>query len=178
MAASYLGWPIAASYMSPNGGGGRVAGSQPMSTAVCTSPNKQWRSNPIFNLWLRVWDHPISSSASKIYFEEAFVVFLISVLNVSITSNFQHVPHFTANFIIYCTLRVRNQGFAEDHRVFLLWVSQKIAVTFSSLFMETFRWDWLRKFAADWQQWLCAPPPPGPLSPPSFAQYSDLLTKT
>jgi hypothetical protein len=28
----YLGWPIAPSYMSPNAGGGGVAGSQPMST--------------------------------------------------------------------------------------------------------------------------------------------------
>jgi hypothetical protein len=30
----YLGWPIEPSYMSPNAGGGGVAGSQPMSTAV------------------------------------------------------------------------------------------------------------------------------------------------
>ncbi len=35
---------------SPNaGGGGIVAGSQPMSTAVHRSPNKLWRSNSIFN---------------------------------------------------------------------------------------------------------------------------------
>jgi hypothetical protein len=32
----YLGWPIGASYMSPNAGG--VAGSQPMSTAVHMKP--------------------------------------------------------------------------------------------------------------------------------------------
>jgi hypothetical protein len=38
--------------MSPNaGGGGGVAGSQPMSTAVHRSPNKLWRSNSIFNLF-------------------------------------------------------------------------------------------------------------------------------
>jgi hypothetical protein len=38
--------------MSPNAGGkGVVAGSQPMNTAVVhRSPNKLWRSNPIFNL--------------------------------------------------------------------------------------------------------------------------------
>jgi hypothetical protein len=35
------------------GGEGGVAGSQPMSTAVHGSPNKPWRSNSIFNLWLR-----------------------------------------------------------------------------------------------------------------------------
>jgi hypothetical protein len=49
----YRGWPIAPSYMSPNAGGvGGVAGFQPMSTAVHRSPNKLWRSNSIFNLWL------------------------------------------------------------------------------------------------------------------------------
>jgi hypothetical protein len=47
-----LCWPIARSYMSPNAGGGGVAGSQPMSTAVHRSPNKLWRSNAIFNLWM------------------------------------------------------------------------------------------------------------------------------
>jgi hypothetical protein len=37
--------------MSPNcGGRGRVAGSQPMNTAVYRCPNKLWRSNSIFNL--------------------------------------------------------------------------------------------------------------------------------
>ncbi len=36
------------------GGRGGVAGSQPMSTAVQKSPNKLWRSNSIFNLWLTV----------------------------------------------------------------------------------------------------------------------------
>ncbi len=37
----------------PNAGGwGGVAGSQPMTTAVHRSPNKLWRSNSIFNLWL------------------------------------------------------------------------------------------------------------------------------
>jgi hypothetical protein len=37
--------------MSPNaGGGGGVAGSQPMSTAVHRSPNKLFRSNSTFNL--------------------------------------------------------------------------------------------------------------------------------
>jgi hypothetical protein len=49
--------PIAPSHFSPNaGGGGRggVAGSQPMSTAVHSSPNKLWRSNSILNLWFRV----------------------------------------------------------------------------------------------------------------------------
>jgi hypothetical protein len=35
----YLGWPIAPSYMSPNaGGGGCLAGSQPMNTAVHMEP--------------------------------------------------------------------------------------------------------------------------------------------
>ncbi len=33
-------------------GGGGVAGSQPMSTPVHRSPNKLWRTNSIFNLWL------------------------------------------------------------------------------------------------------------------------------
>ncbi len=33
----YLFWPISPSYTSPNAGIGRVAGSQPMSTAICTS---------------------------------------------------------------------------------------------------------------------------------------------
>ncbi len=32
-------------------GGGEVAGSQPMSTAVHRSPNKLWSSNSIYNLW-------------------------------------------------------------------------------------------------------------------------------
>jgi hypothetical protein len=37
--------------MSPDaGGGGEVAGSQPMSTAVHRSPIKLWRSNSIFKL--------------------------------------------------------------------------------------------------------------------------------
>ncbi len=48
----YLGWPIAPSYMSQNAGGGGVAGSQLMSTAVHRSPNKLWRSNSIFKLWV------------------------------------------------------------------------------------------------------------------------------
>ncbi len=44
----YLCWPIAPSCMSPNAGGrGRVARSEPMSTAVHRSPNKLWRSNYI-----------------------------------------------------------------------------------------------------------------------------------
>jgi hypothetical protein len=47
----YLCWPIAPSYMSPNAGGGGVAGSQPMSAAVHRSQNKLWRSNYIFNLF-------------------------------------------------------------------------------------------------------------------------------
>ncbi len=46
----YLGWPIAPSYMSPMGGGG-VAESQPMSTAVRGRSTKLWRSNSIFDLW-------------------------------------------------------------------------------------------------------------------------------
>jgi hypothetical protein len=52
----YLGWPIAPSYMSPNAGegGAEDAGYQSMSTAVQRSPNKLWRSNSIFNLWLRL----------------------------------------------------------------------------------------------------------------------------
>ncbi len=50
--AVYLGWPIPPSYMSPNAGG-VVAGSQPTWVQLCTwSPNKHWRSNSIFNLWL------------------------------------------------------------------------------------------------------------------------------
>ncbi len=43
--------------MSPNAGGrggGGVAGSQPMSTAVHRSPNKLWRYNSIFNLCLDI----------------------------------------------------------------------------------------------------------------------------
>jgi hypothetical protein len=36
---------------------GGVAGSQLMSTAVHRSPNKLWRSNSIFNLWLAPADH-------------------------------------------------------------------------------------------------------------------------
>ncbi len=51
-----LGWPIAPSYMSPNAGGGGVAGPQPMSIAVYRSPNKLWRSKSIFNLWDPVSD--------------------------------------------------------------------------------------------------------------------------
>ncbi len=47
----YLGWPIAPSCTSPNaGGGGAVAGSQPMSTPVNRSPNRLWGYNSIFNL--------------------------------------------------------------------------------------------------------------------------------
>ncbi len=45
---------MASLYMSPNAGGmggGGVAGSQPISTAVHNSTNKLWRSNSIFNLW-------------------------------------------------------------------------------------------------------------------------------
>ncbi len=34
------------------GGRGGLAGSQPMSTAVHRSPNKLWRSNSVFNLWV------------------------------------------------------------------------------------------------------------------------------
>ncbi len=49
----FLCWPIAPSYMSPSARGGGVAGSQPISTAVHRSPNKLWRSNSIFNLWLQ-----------------------------------------------------------------------------------------------------------------------------
>ncbi len=44
----YLGWPRASSYISPNGGGGGVAGSRSMNSAVhhCTwSPKKLLRSN-------------------------------------------------------------------------------------------------------------------------------------
>ncbi len=61
----YLGWPMAPAYMSPNAGGeGGIAGSQPMSSiwALCAqlysvqlytwSPNKLWRYNSIFDLWL------------------------------------------------------------------------------------------------------------------------------
>ncbi len=50
-----LGCPIAPSYMSPNarGGGGGVAGPQPMSTTIHRSPNKLWRSKcraaPLFS---------------------------------------------------------------------------------------------------------------------------------
>jgi hypothetical protein len=42
--------------MRGGGGWGEVAGSQPMSTAVTVhrSPNKLWRSNSIFNLWVKV----------------------------------------------------------------------------------------------------------------------------
>ncbi len=43
--SSIVAWPIALSYMSPNeGGGGKVALSHPMSTAVHLSLNKLWRS--------------------------------------------------------------------------------------------------------------------------------------
>jgi hypothetical protein len=38
------------------GGGGGVAGSQPMSTAVHMGPNKLRRSNAIFNLWMSLRD--------------------------------------------------------------------------------------------------------------------------
>jgi hypothetical protein len=50
----YLGWPIADPpiWAQMRGGGGGVVGSQPMSTA---SPNKLWRSNTIFILY--VWDY-------------------------------------------------------------------------------------------------------------------------
>jgi hypothetical protein len=42
--------------MSPRTGGrgGGVARSQPISTDVQMEPSKLWRSNSIFNLWLRV----------------------------------------------------------------------------------------------------------------------------
>ncbi len=49
----YLVWPIGAIVYEPKcGGKGGVAGPQPMSTAVHRSPNKLWRSNSIFNLWV------------------------------------------------------------------------------------------------------------------------------
>jgi hypothetical protein len=38
------------------GGGGGVAGSQPMSTAVHMGPKKLRRSNAIFNLWMSLRD--------------------------------------------------------------------------------------------------------------------------
>jgi hypothetical protein len=45
---------IAPAYMSADaGGGGKLRGSYPMSTAVQRSPNKLWRSNCIFNLWYK-----------------------------------------------------------------------------------------------------------------------------
>jgi hypothetical protein len=39
----------------PKYGGGGVAGSQPMSTAVHRSPKQLWRSNSIFNLCLQIF---------------------------------------------------------------------------------------------------------------------------
>ncbi len=46
----YLGWPMAPSYMSPNA---REWGSCGFK-AVHRSPNNFWRSNSIFNIWVRV----------------------------------------------------------------------------------------------------------------------------
>ncbi len=46
----YIGWSIAPLYMSPIAGGGGVAGSQPMSTAVNRSPNKLGTFYSIYNL--------------------------------------------------------------------------------------------------------------------------------
>jgi hypothetical protein len=43
----------------PKCGGGGVAESQPLSTAVHRSPNKLWRSNSIFNLWHRSFIRPL-----------------------------------------------------------------------------------------------------------------------
>ncbi len=54
----YLGWLISPLYMSPNArrvGGGGVAGSQPMSTAVHRSPNKLWRSPYLTYGWPKHW---------------------------------------------------------------------------------------------------------------------------
>jgi hypothetical protein len=49
----YLGRPIAPSYMSPNGGGGGVAWSQPMSTAVHIEPKINFGNiTSLFNLWV------------------------------------------------------------------------------------------------------------------------------
>ncbi len=53
-----------------------IAGSQPMSTAVNSSPNKFWRSNSIFNQWKRhsgqvrvcstPWDRPLAMMAANV----------------------------------------------------------------------------------------------------------------
>jgi hypothetical protein len=46
-----LGWPLAPSYVSQNAGGGGWAA---MSIAVHRGTSKLWRSNSIFNLWVRL----------------------------------------------------------------------------------------------------------------------------
>ncbi len=49
----YLGWPIAPSYMSPNAGGGKEWPGFSQRVQLYTwSPNKLWRSNSIFNLYM------------------------------------------------------------------------------------------------------------------------------
>ncbi len=58
----YLGWPIAPSYLSPNAGGGGVAGSQPMITAVHRSTNKLCRSNYILKNCKSFFHHIIGAT--------------------------------------------------------------------------------------------------------------------
>jgi hypothetical protein len=58
-------------------GGGGVAGSQPMSTAVHRSPNKLWSSNSIFNLWFTLF---FFSTASVVAFKVPYSFMLRIVM--------------------------------------------------------------------------------------------------
>jgi hypothetical protein len=49
----YLGWPTAPSYIRPNAGDGGLRGFSQWVQLCTWSPNKLWRSNSTFNLWIR-----------------------------------------------------------------------------------------------------------------------------
>ncbi len=97
----YLGWPIASLYMSPNaGGGGGVAGSQSMSTAVNISPI--WISNSIFNLWT----HSMRRSFKKQNPDKSLAIhgylYSFSLRFLHISSNSRNLLHFLQ--LSYCAL--------------------------------------------------------------------------
>ncbi len=66
----YLGWPIAPSYTSPNADGGGSCGVSANEYScvhhVTWSPNKLWRSNSIFNLWVDLSPFTLTAIAQRI----------------------------------------------------------------------------------------------------------------